>query len=129
MYDTFSDLWQGWSRSFYPAMGNNAPLALLQTVLLFIFGTWPYINLPLTAVLLLLGVSSEPVRALFCLGVLQYLILFWATYAVRRRLREYPNYFFTCPLGGVIVQWISLHSLYTYALKKKILWKERDLNA
>ena len=128
MYTTFSDLWHGWSRSFYPAMGNHLSLSVLENLLVFIFGTMPYLNLPLTALMRLLGFDSEPVRFLFNLGLLQYALLFTTTYVVRRRLNEYPSYFFTCPLGGIMVQWIASHSLYTYSLKRKVLWKDRDLN-
>lgn len=129
MYTTFSELWRGWSRSFYPAMGNNLPQAVLETVLVFIFGTLPYLSLPIVSILLLMGFSSEPIRLLFILGLIQYTLLFTTTYVVRRQLREYPNYFFTCPLGGILVQWISTYSVYMYVSKKKVLWKDRNLNA
>ncbi len=129
MYKTFTELWRGWSRSFYPAMGNNPVLGILQSLLLFVFGTVPYLVMPLTAVLWLAGLGSETVRTLFWLSLIQYGLLFFTTYVVRARLEEYPEYFFTCPLGGIMVQWISVHSIYTYALNKKILWKDRDLNA
>ena len=129
MYDNFTDLWRGWSRSFYPAMGNNTPLAVVENLLLFVFGTVPYLNLPVTALLLLLGVSGPVLWPLFGLGLFHYALLMLATYTVRRRLGEYPEYFYTCPVGGLMVQWIALHSLYSYALKKQVLWKNRDLNA
>jgi len=129
MYKTFTELWRGWSRSFYPAMGNHPVLGIVQSLLLFVFGTLPYLVMPVAAVLWMAGLGSETVRTLFGLGLFQYGLLFLTTYAVRARLREYPEYFFTCPLGGLMVQWISVHSVYTYALKKRILWKDRDLHA
>lgn len=129
MYDNFADLWRGWSRSFFPAMGNNTPLAVIQTLLLFVFGTLPYLNLPVTGLLILLGFSGPILWSLFLLGLFQVGLLMLATYHVRKRLGEYPEYFYTCPLGGIMVQWIALHSLLSYALKMQVLWKDRDLNA
>jgi chlorobactene glucosyltransferase len=129
MYKGFSEMWRGWSRSFYPAMGGNTILAVVQSFLLLVFGTVPYLVFPVTGVLWLAGFGSDPVPFLFGLGLFQYGLLFATTYVVRARLREYPEYFLTCPLGGLMVQWISVHSIYTYALKKKILWKDRNLNA
>jgi len=129
MYKTFTELWRGWSRSFYPAMGHNPVLAILQALLLFVFGTLPYLVMPVAGLLWAAGVGSGTVRTLFGLGLFQYGLLFLTTYAVRARLREYPEYFYTCPLGGLMVQWISVHSIYSYALKRRVLWKDRDLNA
>ena len=129
MYKTFTELWRGWSRSFYPAMGHNPLLGIVQSLLLFVFGTLPYLVMPAAGLLWMAGLGSGTVRTLFGLGLVQYALLFLTTYAVRARLREYPEYFFTCPLGGLMVQWISVHSIYSYALKKRVLWKDRDLNA
>ena len=129
MYERFSEIWRGWSRSFYPGMGNNLAMATLDNLLLFIFGTLPYLNVPVTGILLILGVRSPDVWTLFKLGLWQWIIVFATTYIVRLRLNEYPTYFFTCPLGGIMVQWIAVHSLYSYAFKKRILWKGRDLNS
>jgi len=129
MYKSFSELWRGWSRSFYPAMGNHPALAVLQALLLFVFGTLPYLMLPATALLWGAGLDTGTVRTLFGLSLFQYGLLLFTTYVVRARLREYPAYFFTCPLGGIMVQWISVHSIYTHALKKQVLWKDRNLHA
>jgi len=129
MYKSFSELWRGWSRSFYPAMGNHPALAIVQSLLLFVFGTLPYLMLPVTGLLWLAGLGTETVRTLFGLSLIQYGLLMLTTYVVRARLKEYPEYFYTCPLGGIMVQWISVHSVYAYALKKTVLWKDRDLNA
>jgi len=129
MYRSFAEIWRGWSRSFYPAMGGNPILAVLQWLLLFLFGTLPYLVLPVTAAALLLGFSPRHGRLLLGLGLLQYGILFVSTYIVRSRLKEYPEWFFTCPMGGLMVQWIAAHSFYAYVFGKKIPWKGRDLNA
>lgn len=129
MYRTFSGLWRGWSRSCYPAMGNNVPQALLESTLMFIFATIPHINLPVTAILLGLGFTTKPVLLLFYLGLFQFALNLSTEYILRIKLNEYPNYFFTCPLGGILVQGISIHSLFTYAMGKKVLWKGRNVNA
>ena len=128
MYSRFSDIWRGWSRSFYPGMGNTLGMAVLDNVLLFIFGTLPYLNLPILVLLVLSGIHSPLVLSLLKIDA-HWIAVFATTYVVRQRLNEYPNYFFTCPLGGIMVQWIALHSLYSYAFNKKILWKGRNLNS
>jgi hypothetical protein len=88
----------------------------------------PYMNLPVSVILILCGIRSPAVLTLFKIGLLHWIMVFATTYVVRRKLKEYPNYFFTCPLGGFMVQWIALHSLYSYVGNKKILWKGRNLN-
>lgn len=129
MYRSFAEIWRGWSRSFYPAMGGNPVLALLQWLLLFLFGAVPYLVLPVTVAALGLGFTLEHGSALLGLGLVQYGILFLSTYLVRKNLKEYPEWFFTCPVGGLMVQWIAAHSFYAYVFGKKIPWKGRDLNA
>ena len=127
MYARFSDLWRGWSRSFYGGMGNNLPQALLSTLLLFIFGCLPYLTLPAAVGLLLLGVRSEALVEVFRLCSLQWALILPTTYIVRRRLREYPECSWTFPLGGIMVQWIAVHSLYQHTLARNFIWKGRNL--
>ncbi len=127
MYTRFSEMWRGWSRSFYPGMGNSVPIALIDTSLLFIFGTLPYLSLPITGLLLVAGLDVPVVRTIFTISLYTWAIIFVTTLIVRWRLKEYPSHFFTCPLGGIMVQWIALHSIYAYTCNKKVLWKGRNL--
>ena len=129
MYQTFTEIWRGWSRSFFPAMGNHAGFVLPQVVLVFLFGTAPYLILPFAALALLLGCQSPAAETLFQLGLVQYGILFLSTYLVRAKLNEYPELFYTCPVGGLTVQWMMIHSLFTYAFRREIRWKDRNLHA
>jgi len=127
MYHCFSEIWRGWSRSFYPGMGNNIVIAVIDTSLLFIFGTLPYLTLPIAALLVAIGVDTPALRTVYTLSLYLWGIIFATTFFVRWRLNEYPSYFFTCPLGGIMVQWIALHSLYAYTCDRKVLWKGRNL--
>jgi len=127
MYARFSDLWRGWSRSFYGGMGNNLPQALLSTLLLFIFGCLPYLTLPVAVALLLLGARSEALVEVLRVCSLQWALIFPVTYIVRRRLREYPECSWTFPLGGIMVQWIAFHSLFQHTLARNFIWKGRSL--
>ena len=127
MYSGFGELWRGWSRSFYGGMGNNHLQALVSTLLLFLFGCLPYMTLPAAALLLLFGIRAEALLEVLRVGTLQWALIFPTTYIVRCRLREYPECSWTFPLGGIMVQWIAFHSLYTYTFAKEIVWKGRNL--
>lgn len=123
MYTGLREIWQGWTKNLFPALGYSLVATLVVTALLFTTTLLPFVLLAKNLAYWALGVPYDPLflglEASAC-GVIL------ATDAIGHRTHGYRwGLFFTFPLGMAIVLAVFWNSAWRIKSGRGAVWKGR----
>lgn len=127
MYTTLDEIWQGWTKNLFPALGYRWGTTGVVAAFLFATAVLPFVLLAKNITLLALGQPVWwPILALE--GIVVAAIL--ATDALGHRRHGYRwGLFWTFPLGMAIVVGLFLNSAWRISSGRGAVWKGRVVEA
>ncbi len=127
MYTGLGEIWNGWTKNLFPALGYSLVATFIVTGLLFVSTLLPFVLLAKNLALLLAGGAPDLVFLSIELGLC---ITMLATDAVGHRINGYEwGLFWTFPLGMVIVLAVFWNSAWRITSGKGATWKGRVVEA
>ncbi len=121
MYDGLAEIWEGWSKNLFPGLHHSLSLTAFVWGLVFATALLPFLLAPWFAASL--GLAA-PVTALSFAVV----ALIYATYAYGLYENGQPaGWFWTYPLGVVLMLAIIANSAISIRFGKGVTWKGRRL--
>ncbi|HMA34202.1 MAG TPA: glycosyltransferase [Chloroflexia bacterium] len=128
VYASLGQLWDGFSKTLFPAAGRSVPRVVLTLALLSGYGLLPPIRLAI-AVLALARAPAAPERARAArrvgLGLAQVLPLLALRGAIDHYLGISPGYALTYPLAVLLGDGMLLWSAWRYVSGRGMRWKGR----
>ncbi|MEZ4433468.1 MAG: glycosyltransferase family 2 protein [bacterium] len=127
MYTGLGEIWQGWTKNLFPALGYSLVATAIVTALLFAVSVLPFVLLAKNLALLIAGQPYEPVflamEAAICALIL-------ATDAIGHHKRGYRwGHFWSFPLGMLIVVALFWNSAIRITSGRGAVWKGRVVEA
>ena len=127
MYTTFGEIWQGWTKNLYAALGYRPGVALGVVVFILVTAVLP----PAVAIgraLALPPAAWAGDLPLLVAAAATVVMLGYRIYA--SRIFEQPwGLFWTHPLGALVSAGIFLNSARLGFLRRTVAWKGRDYSA
>ncbi|MEZ4475159.1 MAG: glycosyltransferase [bacterium] len=123
MYTGFKEIWNGWTKNLFPALGYSVIATLIIVALLFASSLLPF-------VLVAKNLAFGPPYPAFLWAELALVALILATDAVGHRTNGYRwGLFWTFPLGMLVVLGLFLNSAWRIKSGKGAVWKGRVVEA
>jgi len=127
MYTGLGEIWSGWTKNLFPALGYSWVATLIVTALVFASSLLPFVLLTRNALAALKGQPFEP---LFLGLEASAVALVWLTDAVGHRHHGYRwGLFWTFPLGMAIVIALFWNSAWRISSGRGAVWKGRVVEA
>jgi chlorobactene glucosyltransferase len=123
MYTGLNEIWQGWTKNLFPALGYSLVATAIVTLLLFTTTLLPFVLLAKNLAYLAAGLPFEPLflglEAAACALIL-------ATDALGHRTHGYRwSLFWTFPLGMLVVLAVFWNSAWRIKSGRGAVWKGR----
>lgn len=119
MYQGFQDIWQGFTKNFFPGMNYSVLKTVSGALAILLFGV-----LPLFFAMAALLFGQTALFAPFFIAYLGQIAVFVIT---RLDLRENPLYALLTPLGLLIFMLILINSMLKILTGKGVKWKGRAI--
>jgi chlorobactene glucosyltransferase len=124
MYKSLAEIWAGWSKNFYIAIGNPL-LALGVALLLFIISVLPALLLVGGLIGLLALGPTHAVLWLLGAGAVQFATLLLMRLQWNGMLKLSPLWSLSHPLGALVVEAILINSMVRILSGRGVTWKAR----
>ncbi len=124
MYKSLAEIWQGWSKNFYIAIGSPL-LALSLALLLFIISVLPALLLFGGLIGLLTAGPTHAALWLLGAGVVQFTVLLLMRLQWNGILKLSPLWSLSHPLGALVVEAILINSMVRILSGRGVTWKAR----
>ncbi|MEO1396699.1 MAG: glycosyltransferase family 2 protein [Cyanobacteria bacterium J06634_5] len=126
MYQSFGDLWEGWTKNFHIAGGRNVVLTFASSVAIALLFVVPWLGLVIGVMGMLLGAASAGVTLLLASVAiaLQLYMRYQSSFVVDQPL----EYVWLGWLGGGIISAIALTSLVKTETGWGWTWRGRSLS-
>ena len=117
MYESFNEITEGFTKNFYPALGN--------VIRFFIFQVYFFVAYILFPILILVFVFQSKVDILFFIVIF---ISYLPRIIINLKFRYGITSLVVNPLSIIIMLYIGFRSYYHSLIKKNITWKKRIYN-
>ncbi len=127
MYKDFNTLIEGWSKNWFLGLEKNLLKSLSASVFVFLTYSMPWLLFGISIIIAL----TNQTTSFLTIGFISFLSIF--TYIFKRfwlkaQYNISEKYWFLSGLGGIIVVYISLLSIYKTYTGKGWTWKGRNLS-
>jgi chlorobactene glucosyltransferase len=127
MYTGLGEIWQGWTKNLFPALGYSLVATAIVTALLFAVSVLPFVLLAKNLAYLLAG---APVDGVFIALEVVICGLILATDAIGHAKRGYRwQHFWSFPLGMLIIIAVFWNSAIRITSGRGAVWKGRIVEA
>ena len=117
MYESFNEITEGFTKNFYPALGNVIRFFIFQVYFFFAYILFP--------ILILVFVFQSKVDILFFIVIF---ISYLPRIIINLKFRYGITSLVVNPLSIIIMLYIGFRSYYHSLIKKNITWKKRIYN-
>lgn len=125
MYRSFGGLWEGWTKNFHIAGGQNIVLTLLSAVAIALLFIVPWLGLAISVVGLALGIQTAKLALLFS-GVAIALQMYMRL-AAAKVVEQPVRYLWLAWLGGGLISAIAITSMVKTETGWGWTWRGRSL--
>ena len=127
MYESLSEIWNGWTKNLFPALGYSVITTAIVTFLLFCLTLLPFVLLAKNAILMGMGHEVLPSIWGLELGICLAIFVTDIVGHVRRGYRW--GLFWTFPLGFVVLIAVFWNSAWRIKSGRGAVWKGRIVEA
>ncbi len=127
MYKDFNTLIEGWSKNWFLGLERNLLKSLSASVFVFLTYSMPWFIFGISIIISL----TNQTTSFLTVGFISFLSIFtyiFKRYWLKAQYNISEKYWFLSGLGGIIVFYISLLSIYKTYTGKGWTWKGRNLS-
>lgn len=126
MYTTFNEIWNGWTKNLFPALGYSVIATLISVAFIFASSVLPFVLLTKNLIIWQMGGAFSP----FIWIELALVLVILATDGIGHAVKGYKwGLFWTFPFGMTIICFIFFNSAWRIKSGKGAVWKGRVVEA